>query len=200
MSSNKKGNPAIQRNDAVAVWVANEVRVLLESIGLINNTKTYEVKVSRTHLVGQVLDRLDKYQTRHISMGEEWLTLKQRFEEYQTKLIEIDQRRHRLIFQVNSDHRPNHCPYCKEPAFSEGSRAIKCPKCGEKAARLKLSKTETILVCAEDMKRIREIEEEAISLSIEGGTSQITVSQDIAMILQQMEEKLSRQTEYRKKP
>jgi hypothetical protein len=42
------------------------------------------------------------------------------------------------------------------------------------------------------MERIREIEAEAISLKIEGGTRQLTVSQDIAMILQQMEEKLSR--------
>ncbi|MDI9528601.1 MAG: zinc ribbon domain-containing protein [Candidatus Cloacimonadota bacterium] len=192
ISSNKKGVQAKKMDYMDAMSVANDVRILLESVGIINDTKTYEVKISRTQLTGQVLDRLNKHQTTHISKGEEWVTILQRFSEYQAKLIEIDQRRQSQIFQVKSDYRPNHCPYCKEIAFSEGSRAIKCPKCGEKAARLKLSKTETILVRGEDMERIREIEAEAISLKIEGGTRQLTVSQDIAMILQQMEEKLSR--------
>lgn len=194
MSSGKSGISARKGNDAGARFVANEVRILLESVRIINDTKTYEVKLSRTKLVAQVLDRLNSYNTRHLSKGEEWALLQQRFLDYREKLIEIDMRHHRQVFRVKSDYRPYHCPYCKELAFSEGSRAVKCPKCGEKAARLKLSKTETILVRGEDLDRIRGIEDEAISLSIEGGTSQITVSPEVSRILQQMEEKLSRKS------
>ena len=85
ISSNKKGVQAKKMDYMDAMSVANDVRILLESVGIINDTKTYEVKISRTQLTGQVLDRLNKHQTTHISKGEEWVTILQRFSEYQAK-------------------------------------------------------------------------------------------------------------------
>lgn len=185
----KRGNSGVE-----AYQVANNLRILLESAQIINKTSKYDIKLSRSKLMWDVFKRLNEYNGDHLTKDEKWFQTLQSFERFVIDLDAIDRRRFQALYGLQSSRSDYRCPYCKENTFQEGSRAVKCTGCGKKASRLKISKTETLLVLPEELDKVQSIEKEALDLSPENPTNSITVSPQVGMVIKQMEEKLSRQT------
>ncbi|MDD3563049.1 MAG: hypothetical protein PHR32_05190 [Candidatus Cloacimonetes bacterium] len=188
-----KGVPSrgttIRRNSVQASQVANDVRILMESLKIVSETKNYSVKISRSKLIEDVLVRLENYNTEHIRKDEEWERLLSNYRIYYSKITQIDSKYLLLLSQLQGERTAKQCPYCAQEAFAEGSRAVKCPNCGQKAVRLKISKTEAIMVTLEEQDNVKAIEEEGLNLFLSGAECNITLSQEVSSVLAQMEAK-----------
>lgn len=178
-----------RKNSVQASQVANDVRILTESLKIVSETKSYSVKVSRSKLIEDVLARLVGYDTEHIRKNEDWERLLSSFKIYASEIMPIDSRHFQQLSQLQSNRSATQCPYCAQEAFAEGSRAFKCPNCGQKSARLKVSKNEAIMVKIEEQESIKAIEEEALNLSLSGDECNITVSPQVGSVMAQMEAK-----------
>lgn len=186
--------PARGRNNsgAQAYQIANNIRILLESAQIINKTTKYDTKLSRSKLMREVFKRLNDYNGSHLTKDEQWFNIVQAYEKYFNDMEVIDHRRFQALCDLKTNRSGSKCPYCVENTFQEGSRAVKCNVCGKKSSRLKIAKDESLLVLTEELEKILAIEKEALDLSPNIPTNNITVSPQVAMAIKHMEEKLTR--------
>ncbi|MCK9309555.1 MAG: hypothetical protein M0P99_04715 [Candidatus Cloacimonetes bacterium] len=77
----------LNSTNATTYEIANKVRILIESAKIVSETKNYEVKISRSKLMLEMLDKLSKTNTPHFTKGENWDNLVQELSDYDSKLM-----------------------------------------------------------------------------------------------------------------
>lgn len=177
-------------NNIQLAQIANDVRILMESMKIIGQTKNYQVKESRTRLAISVLSRLGSYWTDHIVKNEDWTKIVENYTAFAEEMKTIEARHYQKIARLKGDRTPTRCPYCLKDTFPEGSRMLKCGNCGKTAARLKINKNEYMMITKEEQQKIKDIEEEALNANPQGGDLMLSVSPQVGLILSQMEMKL----------
>ena len=175
-----------------APQVVGDIRILMDSLRIVSETKNYSVKISRSKLIEDVLVRLENYNTEHIRKNDDWERLLSSYRAFAPKINQIDSIHCEQVYKLKHDRNTTQCPYCAQDAFAESSRATKCPNCGQKSARLKISKNEAIMVTLEEQENIKAIEEEALKIFPSGDEVNITLSPEAGLVLQKMEAKKAR--------
>ncbi|GEM_PF-3612967 len=182
----------VSANSMILNQVANDVRIMMDCMNIINSTKNYGVKTSRTKLMLEVLGRLEASSPQHVQRDASWDETMNSYRRFAEEIKKLESRRYQKVTRLKYDRTATKCPYCTCEVFIEGSRMLKCSNCGKTAARVKLSKDYSVMATKEESQEIKAIEEEAINTNPLGGETKLTVSPEVGLILMQMQAKLSK--------
>jgi len=180
-----------KKKDAMLAYqIANNLRIVMESAQIARDTKNYDVKVSRSKLLFETLDKLASSKTAHIVHDETLTQTLSEINKYTGQINHLSQKHEQVMWHLKALRDYMTCPYCKAEAFEWGSRATKCKECGKKNARIKVGKKDHIRISQEENEQLKEIEASIIELPLTADISRITVSEDVMQQIRMMEEKL----------
>lgn len=183
---------AKKKDAMLAYQIANNLRIVMESAQIARDTKNYDVKVSRSKLLFETLDKLASLQTAHIVHDEILVETLSEINKYVDQINHLSQKHEQIMSYLKElrDHKT--CPYCKAEVFEYGSRATKCPECGKKNVKVKTGRKENIRVRQEENEQLKALETSIIEVPLTADVSKITVSEAVMEQIQAMEEKLLR--------
>lgn len=182
-----------KKKDAMLAYqIANNLRIVMESARIVRDTKKYDVKVSRSKLMSDMLDTLASYQTAHIVHDETFAATLSERNTYVARISHLSQKHEQLMWHLRAFRDHVTCPYCKAQAFDVGSRATKCPDCGMKSYKVKTDKKNNIRVSQDENEQLKALEASIIDLPMTIEVSRITVSEAVMAQIKAMEEKLLR--------